>query len=135
MSDETDRIEAELLRLRPREVSQRLRAGLAAELDRRASRWVVWRPILAGALAAAAAIAVAVVWWWPKGNEVVKRDPAKDRQVVVSKVRTPPTMCSYARSAAQSAEALDAALARDAARLLRPARGQAKAYVGYRMPL
>jgi hypothetical protein len=133
MSDKTDRIEAELLRLRPREVSQRLRAGLGAELDRRASRWVVWRPILAGALAAAASIAVAV-WWCPKGNEVVKRDTAKDRPVVVSKVRTGPTMWSYARAAGQSPESLDAALARDAARLLRPVRGQ-KAYVGYQMPL
>ena len=134
MSDETDRIEAELLGLRPREVSQRLRAGLGAELDRRASRWVVWRPILAGALAAAALIAMAVGWWSPKGNEVAKRDPAKDRPVVVSKVRTGPTMWSYARAAGQSPESLDAALARDAARLLRPVRGQ-KAYVGYRMPL
>ncbi|MCY2954293.1 MAG: hypothetical protein NTU53_20355 [Planctomycetota bacterium] len=135
MNDETDRIEAELLGLRPREVSQRLRAGLAAELDGRAPRWVVWRPILGGALAAAAAIVMAVGWWWPRGNDVVKRDTAKDRPVVVSKVRSPPTMWSYARAAGQSAESLDAALARDAARLLRPVRGQAKAYVGYRMPL
>ena len=105
MTDDLDPLEAELRALRPHEPSPALRRRLAADLAP-PRRWG-WRLALAGGLAAAC---VALVLFVNRGD---RRAPAP---VVAAPPVPPPTVQAYRLALAQSPEALDELLDRQAVR-------------------
>jgi hypothetical protein len=127
MSEAPDPLEAELLALRPHEVSPRLRrrvAGRLADTDRGVKSPVRGRRLLRLALAGglAAAVLVATLLWWRIGRRVEPEPivvrPAPTQPVQVQEAQ--PTLLVYQRALTRSPEDLDALLDKQAAAAQQP---------------
>jgi len=109
MMKSPDPLEVELSALEPQRISDQVRRQIAERLAATVPvrrRWI-WKPALAGSLAAACLAAVA--WWWLGGSRVdappefVRSLPTAAAAADVSR----PTLLAYQRALARSPEELE----------------------------
>ena len=116
MNDRIDRLEAELAGLRPHDASPQLRERIADHLARTGSpvSFWPWGLVLAGGLAAAVFALIVFSWSARTPGEarlpIVEAKPEQQAEVEASS----PTLLTYQRALAQSPEALDIRLDKDA---------------------
>ncbi len=115
MNEAPDPLEAELMALRPVEISPELRRRVSERLAERLAvspppRHVRWRIAVASGLAAACLVA-ALIWW--KGAGTSQREPIGVRPKSAPSVDVTdaePTLLAYQRALARSPAQLDALL-------------------------
>jgi hypothetical protein len=116
VNDRIDRLEAELAGLRPHDASPQLRERIADHLARSRPPVLLWPWGLAlGGGLAAAVFALIVFPWSVKTPDEAKLPVVRAKLDQPADVEAPsPTLLTYQRALAQSSEALDIRLDKDA---------------------